>query len=248
MTTARLTRAALALLVAAPVLASCTDWAGYDIDVASGKVPQLANMRRSVIPDPYAMPRLPAPGTVPSQNPMGEVPAHFTSLQLDSVAPTLRNPYSPADEAVLARGRLQFANNCAICHGPAGAGDGPVVKPITGADGKPHARFPFAPTLVGGTAPGRSDGYIYAVIAAGRGLMPSYGERLTHADRWAIVNYVRALQAQAGATLPAAQPAAAPASTAPAAPATGGATAPAPAQTQPAGAQPAPAPAGTQPR
>ncbi|HET7460484.1 MAG TPA: hypothetical protein VFJ82_04520, partial [Longimicrobium sp.] len=91
MTTAK--RLALAAAVAAFALPACTDWAGYDIDVASGKVPQLANMRRSVIPDPYAMPRLPAPGTVPSSSPMGDVPATFSSAQLDSVAPTLRNPY-----------------------------------------------------------------------------------------------------------------------------------------------------------
>ena len=64
MTTAK--RLALAAAAATLGLAACTDWAGYDLDVASGKVPQLANMRRSVIPEPYAMPRLPAPNAVPS--------------------------------------------------------------------------------------------------------------------------------------------------------------------------------------
>src|SRR3954468_2974586 len=103
LTTAKL----LALAAAASLLAACTDWAGYDIDVASGKIPQLANMRRSVIPDPYAMPRLPAPGSVPVSSPMGDLPAHFTSLQLDSVAPTLQNPYAGgANAAVLARGKV----------------------------------------------------------------------------------------------------------------------------------------------
>ena len=98
-------RALAALALGAVTLAACTDWAGYDIDVASGKIPQLANMRRSVIPDPYAMVRLPAPNAIPVQTPMGDLPAHFTSLQLDSVAPTLRNPYAgSSDPAVLARG------------------------------------------------------------------------------------------------------------------------------------------------
>jgi len=198
LTTAK--RLALAAAVAAFALPACTDWAGYDIDVASGKVPQLANMRRSVIPDPYAMPRLPAPGTVPSQSPMGDVPAAFASDKLDSVAPTLRNPYagSPASPAVLARGQVVFQNNCFVCHGPAGGGDGPVVQQAKGADGKMYQRFPFAPAINGAATAARSDGYIYGVIDAGRGLMPPYGTRVTHADRWAVVEYVRSLQARAG--------------------------------------------------
>ena len=197
MTTAK--RLALAAAAVAFALPACTDWAGYDLDVASGKVPQLANMRRSVIPDPYAMPRLPAPGTVPSASPMGDLPGHFSSTQLDSVAATLRNPYAGgAAPAVLARGKVQYDNNCSVCHGTAGAGDGTVVQQARGADGKLYPRFPFAPPINGAAAAARSDGYIYAVIAAGRGLMPPYGPRITHQDRWAVVEYVRALQTRGG--------------------------------------------------
>src|SRR6185436_15763800 len=137
---------------------ACTDWAGYDLDVASGKVPQLANMRRSVIPDPYAMPRLPAPHSIPSGNPMGDVPERFASSQLDSVAPTLRNPYAGgAPQAVLARGAVMFNNNCMVCHGPQGAGNGPVVQPARGAGGKSFGRFPMAPAINGALTAARSD-------------------------------------------------------------------------------------------
>ena len=199
MTTAK--RLALAAAVVGFALPACTDWAGYDIDVASGKIPQLANMRRNVIPDPYGMPRLPAPGTVPSTSPMGDLPAHFTSQQLDSVAPTLANPYGGgATPAVLARGKVVYDNNCYVCHGPAGAGDGPVVQQAKGADGKSYQRFPYAPPINGAQTAARADGYIYGVIAAGRGLMPPYGFRITHPDRWAVVEYVRALQARTGQT------------------------------------------------
>ena len=213
----------LAALLAALALAGCTDWAGYDLDVASGKVPQLANMRRSVIPDPYAMPRSPAEGTVPVSHPLGDIPGPYTSLQLDSAAATLTNPYTARTPGVLERGRLQYETNCSVCHGPAGAGDGTVVKPVT-AGGKSHTRFPFAPPLASGAAVGRSDGYIYGVIDVGRGLMPPYGPRMTHADRWAVVTYVRQLQGAAGATPP------------PAVPQAPNATAPAPGAGQPAGA------------
>ena len=199
MTTAK--RLALAAATVAFALPACTDWAGYDLDVASGKVPQLANMRRSVIPDPYAMPRLPAPGTVPSASPMGDLPGHFSSTQLDSVAATLRNPYAGgATPAVLARGKVQYDNNCTVCHGPAGAGDGTVVQQARGADGKMYGRFPGAPAINNAIAAGRSDGYLYGVVVAGRGLMPPYGARITHLDRWAVVEYVRSLQAHAGQT------------------------------------------------
>ena len=233
MTTAKL---ALALAAAALGLSACTDWAGYDIDVASGKVPQLANMRRSVIPDPYAMPRLPAPNAVPSSSPMGVTPAHFTSDKLDSVAATIRNPYAGgAPGPVLDRGRTVFQNNCYVCHGPEGAGNGPVVQPIRGADGKTYSRFPGAPAISGAITAAKSDGYIYAVMTAGRGLMPPYGPRLRESDRWAVLEYLRGLQARAGNTP--ARGGAAPA------PSAGTAGAPNPGTTAPVG--PAATPAGT---
>ncbi|HKP77076.1 MAG TPA: cytochrome c, partial [Longimicrobiaceae bacterium] len=198
MTTAR--RTTLGALLLSLAAAGCTDWAGYDVDVAAGKVPDFATMRRNVIPDPYGMVRLPAPHSVPVQSPMGDIPAHFSSDKLDSVAATLRNPYAGgAGAAVLARGAVEFHNNCYVCHGPAGAGDGPVVQPAT-AGGKTFGRFPGAPAINGAITAGKSDGYIYAVISAGRGLMPPYGFKLGNADRWAVVEYVRSLQQAAGAS------------------------------------------------
>jgi mono/diheme cytochrome c family protein len=174
--------------------AACTDWAGYDLDRASGAVPAFSTMRDDVVPDPYQMVREPVPGTVPAINPMGDVPAPYTQAQLDSVAPTLVNPLRPTPE-VLSRGERVFATNCAVCHGADGAGNGPVVNAQT--------KFPFAPAINGGATAGRSDGYIYAVIDAGRNFMPPYGTRIPHLDRWAVVTYLRRLQAASGA---AAQP------------------------------------------
>ena len=209
------------------VLPGCTDWAMYDVDVAQGKVPQLSTMRESVRPDPYEYLRHPADGTVPVSTPQGDVPAHYTQADLDAVAPTLLNPVQ-GDSRALARGQVMYDRACSVCHGALGAGDGQVVKQVTGADGKQYGRFPYAPPLNGGTAVGRSDGYIYAVIDKGRGMMPSYGERITHLDRWAVVEYVRELQRRAGAG-PAAT-VGAPATAAPAAPAPTADTTTAPAQ------------------
>jgi mono/diheme cytochrome c family protein len=65
------------------------------------------------------------------------------------------------------------------------------------------------PSLVAPPATERADGYVYGVIRAGRGLMPSYGARMSHDERWAVVTYVNSLQNAAGVVQPAAaQPAA----------------------------------------
>jgi mono/diheme cytochrome c family protein len=152
-------------------------------------------MRRDVVPDPYEMLRTPAEGSVPLMSPQGDIPAPYDQAALDSIAPTLANPLQPTPE-VLARGREMYDRNCTTCHGVAGLGDGPVVTQGGGP-------FPFA--TPGGRPPvERSDGYLYAVIDVGRGLMPAYGTRIAHLDRWAIVTYMRQLQGQV--TAPAAGP------------------------------------------
>ena len=52
------------------------------------------------------------------------------------------------------------------------------------------------PSLLTARARGYTDGYLYSIIRYGRGLMPRYGDKVSDpADRWAIVNHVRQLQA-----------------------------------------------------
>ena len=103
---------------------------------------------------------------------------------IDSMA-GIANPNS-ITPASLENGRKYYQINCTVCHGPAGAGNGPAT------------RFGVAaPTLLGAVTRGRSDGYIWGVIRNGRGLMPTYN-RIEESDRWDVVNYVRALQGSAG--------------------------------------------------
>jgi mono/diheme cytochrome c family protein len=185
LTSANRARNAVAAAAAVLALSACTDWAGYDLDRASGAVPAFSTMRNDVSPDPYQMVREPVPGTVPALHPLGDVPGRYDQTQLDSVAATLTNPLQPTAQ-VLARGKLVYENNCTACHGAKGEGNGPVVNAQT--------KFPFAPAVNGAATQARSDGYIYAVIDVGRNFMPPYGPRIPHADRWAVVTYVRALQ------------------------------------------------------
>ena len=185
-------RGFFAAAAAAPLLfGACTDWAGYDLDYAYDPIPALATMRTSVGFDPYEMPRLPPEHSVPVAGDLGPAPGPFGQAQLDSVAATLANPFAGgADPQVLARGEALYAAQCSVCHGPTGAGNGPIIG---------GGKFPFSLPVNAGAAVARSDGYLYAIIAAGRGLMPPYGEKLAHADRWAVVAYVRELQRAGGA-------------------------------------------------
>lgn len=101
--------------------------------------------------------------------------------QLDSMA-GLQNPV-PADARSLHNGRMYYQINCAVCHGEAGKGDGPIMK----------TKAIYPPPLMGASAEGKSDGYIWGIIRNGRGAMPSYN-RIEEMDRWDVVNYVRGLQ------------------------------------------------------
>jgi mono/diheme cytochrome c family protein len=201
-------------LAAALLLALATGTACTQIDNALASVPVFAFMRSSPAFDPYEHPLPPPPGAIPFQSPSGPVlpPLEATEVALNEWAagPWGQNPLAADDAAALALGEEMYHRHCMVCHGTTGRGDGPVIGP---------GRFPFATSLVEGTGAARSDGYVYAIIRAGRGLMPAYGARMTHMERWAIVNYVNHLQAQAGVS-PQPMPAAAPdAAAAPAAPA-----------------------------
>ena len=103
---------------------------------------------------------------------------------IDSMA-SLRNP-TPISEQSLHNGRMYFQINCAVCHGDAGAGDGPATK--LGVPGI---------SLVTDITKARTDGYIFGMIRNGRGLMPPYN-RIEEPDRWDVVNYLRGLQGTAG--------------------------------------------------
>jgi mono/diheme cytochrome c family protein len=190
------------LLAGLALLSLAAGTACTRIDDALASVPIFAFMRNSPAFDPYEHPLPPAPGSVPYLSPNGPVlpPLAATDQALNAWAagPWGQNPFAADDQAVLAQGQVMYDRHCAVCHGVAGTGDGPMFG---------QGRFPLMPSLIAPPATGLSDGYVYGVIRAGRGLMPGYGARMTHDERWAIVVYVNALQAAAGvAPQPAPQP------------------------------------------
>jgi cytochrome c553 len=90
----------------------------------------------------------------------------------------------PVTREVLARGRERFDIYCAVCHGRDGYGKGIVVR----------RGFPAPPSYHDDRLRNAPDGHFYDVMTRGYGAMLPFADRLTPADRWAVVAYVRALQ------------------------------------------------------
>jgi len=138
---------------------------------------------------PFAAGNLPArPGEWNIGQPEGleDVPPPFTqadNLDMAEVVMTLENPVEPT-EASIARGEELFLRFCAPCHGPNGVG---VTGYIILAGYPPYS-------LISERVQEFPDGLLYGMIRMGRGNMPAYGHRITHFDRWNVVNYLRVLQ------------------------------------------------------
>lgn len=104
-------------------------------------------------------------------------------------AAELENPL-PYSEATVAAGRDVYAVTCLECHGPDGAGDGPLARTLNQApiDLRIHAQ------------PGvHSDGTLFLWITQGipGTPMPAFATALSEKQRWQLVHYLRHL-ARAG--------------------------------------------------
>ncbi|TDM00130.1 MAG: cytochrome C [Flavobacteriaceae bacterium] len=96
----------------------------------------------------------------------------------------LETPLKPENAAQdQARGKILYTQNCAICHGDAGDGMGPIK-----ASGKYN-----------GPVPNYKDreitvGSVYHVIMYGKNVMGSYASQLQPEDRWKVAQYVMELK------------------------------------------------------
>jgi mono/diheme cytochrome c family protein len=127
---------------------------------------------------------LPPEGTVP----VDVRPFPFGAEEADAIRAGLElvNPLEPTPE-VLARGREVFESKCQVCHGPTGAGDGPII-----------GRFPNPANLTAEHARMYPDGRIFHVITRGQGLMPPHAVQVLPEDRWAVITYMRTIQRAVG--------------------------------------------------
>lgn len=97
----------------------------------------------------------------------------------------------PVTPDLVARGRERYDIFCSPCHSASGHGDGIIVQ-----RGFPSPPSYHIPRLI--AAPAR---HYVDVITNGHGVMYPYAARVTPADRWAIVAYIRALQLSQNSSL-----------------------------------------------
>lgn len=109
-----------------------------------------------------------------AQKPKGKPwPAPETAVKM-------KNPVK-ADDASVKEGKDLYAQHCKSCHGAKGLGDGTKAEKIDISCGDfSSADFVKA-----------TDGELYWKTTEGRKPMPSFKEKLSDNERWAVVNYMR---------------------------------------------------------
>lgn len=97
-----------------------------------------------------------------------------------AAAIAVKNPVK-SDAISIKDGRELYIKNCKSCHGDEGKGDGTKARnlDISCSDFSIAA---FKKT---------TDGEVFWKMTEGRKPMPSFSKKLTDAERWAIVNYIR---------------------------------------------------------
>jgi len=122
----------------------------------------------------------PVHGTIPR----GFLPLHYTATAADAerAGRELQNPLADAPGNAV-EGELLFQTFCVVCHGPRGAGDGPLIP-----------RIPNPPSYASDRVRTMPVGRIFHVITFGSGRMPSYASQVAPRERWLIAAHVQTLQ------------------------------------------------------
>ncbi len=94
----------------------------------------------------------------------------------------------PIDAVKASSGKGVYEENCAVCHGPTGYGNGPAAAALK--------TRPFDLTV---HALQHDDTYFIAVISGGRGEMPAFKDRLTIPQIVDVIMYMRLLAREAQA-------------------------------------------------
>lgn len=96
----------------------------------------------------------------------------------------------PVTEEVMQRGHERYNIYCSPCHSELGDGNGMIVQRGLRRPPSYHIeRLRKAPV-----------GHFFDVVTNGFGAMPDYAAQIPVKDRWAIIAYIRALQASQSAT------------------------------------------------
>jgi len=92
-------------------------------------------------------------------------------------------------DAFIKRGQSRFNIYCSACHGYDGRGNGAIPQRVAQGGGAWMAANLTDPVKVK-----QPNGQLFNTISNGYNTMMGYAHQIPHADRWAIVSYLRALQ------------------------------------------------------
>lgn len=95
----------------------------------------------------------------------------------------VKNPVK-SDPLSVKDGKTLYIKHCQSCHGDGGKGDGTKAKNLDISCGN----------LSVSAVEKITDGELYWKTTEGRKPMPSFSKKLTDAERWSIINYVRTLK------------------------------------------------------
>lgn len=178
---------------------------GCDVGLPAGRTPHREGNRLDMMDQPKLKPQRkdvfgaratglmePQPGTVA----IGESPYPYAQNEADRAGAELVNPLEPTPD-VLEHGQFVYENVCITCHGPKGAGDGPVT-----------ALFPKPPSLMTQKVRDWPDGQLFHRPMRGQNSMPSHARQIDARDAWAVIRYIRQMQKTEPVAPPPALPAA----------------------------------------
>ncbi|MBI3743091.1 MAG: c-type cytochrome [Chloroflexi bacterium] len=121
--------------------------------------------------------------------PADSVPITGAPVPFDPLnAKALVNPL-PQNADVIGRGKEVFRVNCAMCHGPQAQGDGTVGNFLV------EGGYIRPPNLTAAATKNKTDGEIFNIVTNGIVVMPIFKNLLSESDRWAVIEYLRTLQA-----------------------------------------------------
>jgi len=94
-----------------------------------------------------------------------------------------KNPVKP-EAGSIAAGKKLYSSQCAMCHGPQGDGKGDLVEVMKlklrdYRDREALKEF--------------TDGALFYILNKGKGAMPGQEGRMTDAQKWNLINYLRSL-------------------------------------------------------
>jgi mono/diheme cytochrome c family protein len=88
------------------------------------------------------------------------------------------------DASAIADGKKLYSSQCYLCHGKDGDGKGELAQ-----DMKLTLRDYHDPAAL----KGMTDGELFYILSKGKGEMPNEDDRLTEAQRWHLIAYIRSL-------------------------------------------------------